>query len=189
MFFSCFKSKKSQNSEEGETAVPETSRTAQKASKKDSTKKSDTKNLADSTATTDEVKLAPRSAVLQTPKQAVGERISEATSDRRKPSAVESIPETAQVKMEKSKHETPANIEGQDKQSESPGASKITENQQEASQEPAQEATPLSGLKPIFSINQQDELKAALAKRAAKQQSRNEVIVTDGADKEGTEIP
>lgn len=82
VFLSCFRSRRQQLSQAETNETCTSSSRDQKATVKDTRSK---KKVKDSVIRPAKVKLAPRTTVLQTPKQAVGSRITQATAGRRRP--------------------------------------------------------------------------------------------------------
>lgn len=184
MFFSCFKSKKQTTDEGGvrisdgvvnsETATGKGTEMNKKNQK--STLQNSTQGNGSSTSVPKEIKLAPRSAVLQTPKQAVGERIVGAkTEQQQNRPASEDIANARTQGTIDLNSGTPINEEERGavvKRDDDRELANLPNSDENGSESGA--PNPIAGMKPIFSVDQNDELRLALAKRAAKQQATSQ---------------
>ncbi|PJF19575.1 hypothetical protein PSACC_00604, partial [Paramicrosporidium saccamoebae] len=139
MIFACFRTRR-KGSDNAPTDISQRTR-----EKTPITAKTHTKSQVKPTT----VKLAPRTAILQTPKQAVGNRITEATSRRRRP--------TIELRRDQ------ASIAS------SPRSMRTPSVEEPAKEIPAEAVRPISpvGMRPILNSGQHDELRQALARRAA----------------------
>lgn len=191
MIFSCFRSRKQRTSTDkrpldnnnNSSSLPTTAGASKSAGVR-------TKNVVC-------VKLAPRTTILHTPKQAVGSRITLATARRRNPNLIIRMEQASQSVSRKSSIRTiepkkpDVDIEA-GLHNTSPSTS--LEKQTVLSDVP-RPTSPVTGLKPMLAQAQNDELRQALAKRAAKREAQeaalakasttdtNTVTKVDGQDK------
>lgn len=159
MIFSCFRSKKDKKPTESRTTPSET--TVRESRRKDKNRRPTNHSVPVT------VKLAPRTTLLQTPKQDVGSRITEATLHRRAPnlqtrymnSRFRPEPHSSIARLEFPPQSCPGVAETLNPPPEAPQSPRLA---------PFRPLSPTAGYSLLGSNSQQDELRQALARRAAK---------------------